>query len=126
MATKKKKKASRAKAGETVARNLTSHTGLKSMRVEVTRIKIYERNPRRGRNPEYDRIKSSILTAGMDQPLLITQRPGETDYVVQAGGNTRLKILKELHKTTDDTSGRSVRRPANPPRRSRPGCSGSG
>jgi len=70
------------------------------MRVEVTRIKFYERNPRRSMNPEYDRIKASILASGMDQPLLITMRPGDKDYVIQAGGNTRLQILKELFGAT--------------------------
>ena len=76
--------------------------GLRAIRVEITRIKFYERNPRHSRNPEYDRIKSSILMSGMDQPLLITQRPGEKVYIVQAGGNTRLQILKELFESTGE------------------------
>ena len=70
------------------------------LQVEVTRIKVYERNPRRAENPEYDRIKASIRAQGMDQPLVITCRPGETEYVVHAGGNTRLRILKELYGET--------------------------
>jgi ParB family protein of integrating conjugative element (PFGI_1 class) len=70
------------------------------MRVEVTRINLYERNPRRSKNPEYDRIKASILVSGMDQPLLVTMRPDEENYIVHAGGNTRLQILKELFETT--------------------------
>ena len=70
--------------------------------MEVTRINFYERNPRRSENPEYDRIKASILVSGMDQPLLITMRPGDDDYVVQAGGNTRLQILQELYESTGD------------------------
>ena len=72
------------------------------MRVEIGRIKCYERNPRRLENPEYDRIKASIRVRGMDRPLSITHRPHETDYVVQAGGNTRLRILKELHAQTGE------------------------
>ncbi|MDH3338229.1 MAG: hypothetical protein OEM76_10450 [Gammaproteobacteria bacterium] len=82
MATKKKAKTSRAKARRKATSQPAVGAGPKSKRVEVTRIRFYERNPRRGQNPEYDRIKSSILTAGMDQALRITQRPGETDYVV--------------------------------------------
>jgi len=77
-------------------------TDTRAMRVEVTRIKFYERNPRHGKNPEYDRIKASILVSGMDQPLLITKRPGDEDYIVQAGGNTRLRILKELFEATGE------------------------
>lgn len=71
-------------------------------RVDVTQIKAYERDPRRTENPERDRIKQSIRECGMDQPLVITCRPDETQYVVQAGGNTRLKILQELYAETHD------------------------
>lgn len=70
--------------------------------LDVRRIKPYERNPRRSENPEYDRIKASIRADGMDQPLVVTCRPGETDYVVGAGGNTRLHILQALYQETGD------------------------
>ena len=72
------------------------------MDLDVSCIKSYERNPRRSENTEYDRIKSSIRNNGLDQPLVITQRPQSTDYIVRAGGNTRLKILKELYAETGD------------------------
>ena len=71
-------------------------------RVQITQIKPYDRNPRHSVNQEYDRIKVSIRMQGMDQPLVITQRPGESDYMVQAGGNTRLRILKDLYAETQD------------------------
>jgi len=71
-------------------------------RVEVMRIQSYARNPRRQENPEYDRIKASIRAEGLDQPLVVTQEPGQADYVLQAGGNTRLRILKELYQETGD------------------------
>ncbi|MBV2137107.1 MAG: ParB N-terminal domain-containing protein [Candidatus Thiodiazotropha sp. (ex Ctena orbiculata)] len=70
--------------------------------LDISLINPYERNPRRSENPEYDRIKDSIRRNGLDQPLVITQRPGAADYIVQAGGNTRLLILKELHEETGD------------------------
>jgi ParB family protein of integrating conjugative element (PFGI_1 class) len=70
--------------------------------VEITCIQPYERNPRHTRNPEYDRIKDSIRSNGLDQPLVITQRPDATDYIVHAGGNTRLMVLKELFDETGD------------------------
>jgi len=102
--TKKKKKTgkSRSKYRTSSDNRISDSTGLRSLRVEITRINCYERNPRCSKNPEYDRIKSSILTAGMDQPLLITMRPDESDYIVQAGGNTRLQILKELFEATGE------------------------
>ncbi len=68
--------------------------------VSVERIQPYERNPRRTANPEYDRIKDSIRRSGLDQPLVITQRPSASDYVVHSGGNTRLVILQELYTET--------------------------
>jgi ParB family protein of integrating conjugative element (PFGI_1 class) len=71
-------------------------------KIEVARIRSYVRNPRRQENPEYDRIKASIRAEGLDQPLVVTQEPGEVDYVLQAGGNTRLRILKELHQETEE------------------------
>ena len=70
--------------------------------MDISRIHSYERNPRRSDNPEYDRIKSSIRNNGLDQPLVITRRPEATDYIVRAGGNTRLRILKELYAETSD------------------------
>lgn len=73
-----------------------------TVRLDLGQIKCYERNPRQGLNPEYDRIKASILAAGLDQPLRVTQRPGEDQYLVQAGGNTRLRILRELFDATGD------------------------
>jgi ParB family protein of integrating conjugative element (PFGI_1 class) len=102
--TKKKKKASKSSSRDRASseKEIGKGIGLQSLRVEIARIKCYERNPRRSKNPEFDRIKASILMSGMDQPLLITQRPGETDYIVQAGGNTRLQILKELFETTGE------------------------
>ena len=72
------------------------------LEVDIAQIHPYERNPRQGRNPEYDRIKDSIRRSGLDQPLVITQRPQATDYIVHTGGNTRLLILKELCEETGD------------------------
>ena len=70
--------------------------------IDISRIRPYEHNPRHGRNPEYDRIRDSIRNTGLDQPLVVTQRPDATDYIVHAGGNTRLIILKELFAETGD------------------------
>ncbi len=71
-------------------------------RVDIVRIHPYGRNPRRQPNPEYLRIKDSIRAEGLDQPLVITQAPGHEDYVLHTGGNTRLKILKDLFEETGE------------------------
>jgi ParB family protein of integrating conjugative element (PFGI_1 class) len=70
--------------------------------VPLEQIHPYERNPRHGINPEYDRIKASIREAGLDQSLTVTRRPGATDYIVHSGGNTRLLVLKALYEETGD------------------------
>jgi len=72
------------------------------MVLPIDQIQRYERNPRRSQNPEFDRIKASIRANGLDQPLIITQRPETADYFVHSGGNTRLVALHELYAETGD------------------------
>lgn len=71
--------------------------------VEIDRIQPYDRNPRRERNPLHDEIKESIRAQrSLNNPLTITRRPGDTYYMVESGGNTRLHVLKELWQETND------------------------
>ena len=73
------------------------------MTLTLSDIKPYDRNPRKERNAEYNEIKASILkTKGLNNDLSITRRPGDDLYMVNAGGNTRLKILNELYQETGD------------------------
>ena len=73
------------------------------MVLDLGRIKPYDRNPRKERNPKYDEIKASIRAQDHNSILLeITRRPGEERYMVAAGGNTRLQILKELLAETGE------------------------
>lgn len=71
-------------------------------RVPIDQIRVYARNPRRAMNPEYDRIKQSIRERGLEQPLIVADGADGAGYVVSAGGNTRLMILKELRAETGD------------------------
>ena len=73
---------------------------LELVTLDVARITPYEHNPRRAANAEYDRIKASIRVDGLGQPLVITQRPGASDYVVHAGGNTRLRIPRPANRVS--------------------------
>ena len=66
------------------------------IRVEVTQLRAYDRNPRQCPNSEYERIKASIRAQGLDQPLVVTCRPNESDYMLLAGGNTRLRAVLAL------------------------------
>jgi ParB family protein of integrating conjugative element (PFGI_1 class) len=70
--------------------------------IPVGRIRAYERNPRHSENPAYGEIKESIRVDGMLQPLIVTRRPDDEDYVVAAGGNTRLRAIRELHTETEE------------------------
>jgi len=72
------------------------------VRLEVTQLRAYDRNPRRSQNSEYKRIKASIRAQGLDQPLVVTRRPGEPDFMLLAGGNTRLQAMLALYQETGD------------------------
>ena len=64
--------------------------------VTLDELVPWNRNPRIFRNPKYDEIKDSIRAKGLEVEPGITQKPGDTHYMIKAGGNTRLQILKEL------------------------------
>ncbi len=60
-------------------------------------IKLYDRNPRREINPAFDEIKASIRQQrGLNNHFNVTRHPGDDKYMIESGGNTRLKILQEL------------------------------
>jgi ParB family protein of integrating conjugative element (PFGI_1 class) len=69
----------------------------------VDEIRPYENNPRRSANVKFDDIKESIRTGGLRSPLTVTQRPGESHFIVEAGGNTRLRALQQLWSETRDS-----------------------
>ncbi len=68
----------------------------------VDEIRAYEHNPRRVENAKFDDIKESIRTSGLRSPLTVTRRPGESHFIVEAGGNTRLLALQQLWAETRD------------------------
>ena len=72
------------------------------VRVRVHRIRCHERSPRQQPNPEYDRIRTSVQTLGLDRPLVVTREPGTRDYLLHGSGSTRLRILKELFEETGE------------------------
>ena len=75
-----------------------------SMQVSIDEIDFFEKNPRHSHDPEmYAQIKESIRASGVQQPVHITKRPNATKYVLAQGGNTRLKIVKELYEETGES-----------------------
>ncbi len=71
--------------------------------IPIDKLVLFENDPRQSPNSEYARIKASIRAQGLDQPLVVTRRPGADHYVIAAGGNTRLKILRELLQETGES-----------------------
>ncbi len=76
--------------------------------IPITDLVAYDMNPRRIANPNFDRIKQSIMKDGINQPLVVTQRPSTEKFMIYKGGNTRLKALKELYSETGDRRFRVV------------------
>ena len=70
--------------------------------LSVDEIRPYENNPRRATNAKFEDIKESIRTSGLRSPLTVTRRPGESHFIVEAGGNTRLLALRQLWAETHD------------------------
>jgi ParB family protein of integrating conjugative element (PFGI_1 class) len=70
--------------------------------LSVDEIRPYENNPRRATNAKFEDIKESIRTSGLRSPLTVTRRPGESHFIVEAGGNTRLLALRQLWAETRD------------------------
>jgi ParB family protein of integrating conjugative element (PFGI_1 class) len=68
----------------------------------VDEIQPYEHNPRRTTNAKFEDIKESIRTSGLRSPLTVTRRPGESHFIAEAGGNTRLLALRQLWVETRD------------------------
>lgn len=68
----------------------------------IDQIACYANNPRVTKNPEYERLKNSLEKNGIESPLVVTRKPGDEIYTLQAGGNTRLSIAQSLHEAGDD------------------------
>lgn len=75
---------------------------LRMIKLTLDQIRRYERNPRRFGNEHYEEIRESIRHRGLDQPLVVTQRPGESFYVLKKGGGTRWQALNELWEETSE------------------------
>ena len=78
------------------------------MTIPIFDLESYDKNPRRMLNPNYEKIKESILNNGINQPLVITKRPDAEKYMIYKGGNTRLQALKELYDETGERRFRVV------------------
>lgn len=70
--------------------------------VALSKLKPYDRNPRRAANTAFDEIKDSLRATGPGSlDLWVTQRPGEEAYMPYRGGNTRLAAARLLAQEGD-------------------------
>ena len=72
--------------------------------VPIDHISLYDRNPRREKNPRYAEIRASLLANGLREILNVTQRPDAEPehYMIARGGNTVLEICKEIYQQSRD------------------------
>ena len=71
-------------------------------RINLDELEEYEQNIRTEVNPKYAEIKESIRVQGITNQLSVTKHPITRMYIPFAGGNTRIRILKELFAETGD------------------------
>lgn len=72
------------------------------MLLEVSHIDGYDHNPRLSRNESYEDLEASIRANGFTDSLTVTRRRDGDRYMLAAGSNTTLEILKNLWATTQD------------------------
>ena len=79
------------------------------LNLSVNDIDFFDKNPRRQHDEElYGQIKASIRASGVQHPVHVTRRPDSSKYILAQGGNTRLKIVKELYEETGDARFASI------------------
>ncbi|MFT3819790.1 MAG: hypothetical protein QM750_19630 [Rubrivivax sp.] len=77
--------------------------------LEVDAIDEYEHNPRQFRNDKRAEIKAGMEANGFTGALTVTRRREGDRYILAAGGNTTLNVLKELWASTGDERYRWVK-----------------
>ncbi|KGM38743.1 hypothetical protein JY96_21510 [Aquabacterium sp. NJ1] len=72
------------------------------LKLDVTQVQLFDKNPRRFHNENYEDIAASMEAQGQTQPLPVTQREPNGPYIISAGGNTRLEWMKRRFEQTKD------------------------
>jgi ParB family protein of integrating conjugative element (PFGI_1 class) len=75
-------------------------TLVSTIRLKVTDVAVYERNPRQASHDRIIELKDSIRVNGIEQIVTVTRRPKQEKYVVAKGGNTRLLAAQALYEET--------------------------
>ena len=69
-----------------------------TIRLKVTDVAVYKRNPRQATHERIAELKESIRANGIEQIVTVTKRPNQKQYVVAKGGNTRLLAAQALYE----------------------------
>lgn len=78
------------------------------MLLDVTTIACFDHNPRLFENDKQADIRSSIVTVGFHDALVVTRRRPGDRFMLAAGSNTTLRIVQELFQETGDDKYRWV------------------
>lgn len=76
--------------------------------LEVTQIDTYDGDPRLFANEKAEDIEGSIRANGFYEALVVTRRRDSERFMLAAGSNTTLRILKRLYTETQDEKYRWV------------------
>ena len=82
--------------------NINKNKDRSIIKLTIDQVEAYSNNTRLRPNPKESEIKESILRQGLNNPLGVTKRHNAAKYIIAKGGNTRLKVLKELYQETGD------------------------
>ncbi|MDR8398424.1 ParB N-terminal domain-containing protein [Paraburkholderia sp. USG1] len=70
------------------------------IRLRITDVRPYDRNPRRASHERITELKESIRANGIEQIVTVTRRPEGNHYVVAKGGNSRVTAATALYEET--------------------------
>ncbi len=70
--------------------------------IPVNQIDQYSFNPRKVDNNLFKEIKQSIQEIGLQQMFSVVRNPDTKRYILNKGGNTRLKVIKQLFQETKE------------------------
>jgi ParB family protein of integrating conjugative element (PFGI_1 class) len=78
------------------------------MLLEVTQIDPYDGNPRQFENEAIEDLRTSLTANGYTDAMVVTRRREGDRFMLAAGSNTTLKVLKELWENTGDEKYRYI------------------
>lgn len=71
--------------------------------LRLNEIKCFDKNPRVVVNPKFDEIKEMLRQLKrVPWAFNVTKRPGDSIYMLSAGGNTRLQAIQDLYQESND------------------------